>query len=96
MGQNKYFNLHLYVSGRVQGVGFRFFVINKAHVYGIAGWVKNLYDGRVEIDAEGKEQNLILFLQDIRIGPRSAHVSNVIEQWQEIASNRYNSFTMGY
>lgn len=84
------------MSGRVQGVGFRFFVINKAHVYGIAGWVKNLYDGRVEIDAEGKEQNLILFLQDIRIGPRSAHVSNVIEQWQEIASNRYNSFTMGY
>jgi acylphosphatase len=91
-----FYRVHLFVSGRVQGVGFRFFAINRAHTYGITGWVKNLYDGRVEIEAEGKKQNLLLFLDDIRIGPRSAHVSNVIEKWQDITAPSHESFTVGF
>ena len=96
MDNAPFFSLHLFVSGRVQGVGFRFFAINRANAYGITGWVKNLYDGRVEIEAEGKKQNLLLFLNDMRIGPRSAHVSNVLEKWQDISAPRYESFNVGF
>jgi acylphosphatase len=91
-----YFRLHLLISGRVQMVGFRFFTVNLAQKYGLSGWVKNLYDGRVEIEAEGSRQTLTMFLEDIRIGPRSAHVSNVLEQWSEIESRRHSSFTVAF
>jgi acylphosphatase len=96
MVDTSYYNLHLYVSGRVQGVGFRFFAINRANTYGITGWVKNLYDGRVEIEAEGRKKNLLLFLEDIRIGPRSGHVSNVFEKWEDIPAPRYKRFDVGF
>ena len=91
-----YFRLHLLISGRVQMVGFRFFTVNLAQKYGLSGWVKNLYDGRVEIEAEGSRQTLTMFLEDIRIGPRSAHVSNVLEQCSEIESRRHSSFTVAF
>jgi len=96
MAEKQYYLLHLYVTGRVQGVGFRFFAINRARKYGITGWVKNLYDGRVEIEAEGKKQNLILFLNDIKLGPSSAHVSKVIEEWQEVDFLHYNDFSIAW
>jgi len=54
--------LHIYYSGKVQGVGFRFFTQRISEDLGILGWVKNLDDGRVEIVAEGKEENLKDFL----------------------------------
>lgn len=88
--------LHLYVTGMVQGVGFRFFAINRARKYGITGWVRNLYDGRVEIEAEGNRSDLIMFLEDIRIGPSAGHISKVIEEWHEIAFPRYKSFSIGF
>ena len=96
MGEKNYYNLHLYISGRVQGVGFRFFTINRARAYSITGWVKNLYDGRIEIEAEGYKETLFMFLEDMRIGSRLSHVSNVIEEWNEIAFNLYDSFTVRY
>jgi len=96
MAEKKYYSLHIYVYGRVQGVGFRFFTINRAKKYGISGWVKNLYDGRVEIEAEGKKQNLILFLNDIKLGPSSAHVSRVIEEWNEITFPSYQDFSIAW
>jgi len=95
-GMEKYFSLHLHISGFVQGVGFRFYTINSARAYGVTGWVKNLYDGRVEIEAEGTRKRLVPFLEEIRIGPRSAHVQGVAENWHEIAFPRYKSFTAGY
>jgi acylphosphatase len=94
--EKKYFSLHLHVSGLVQGVGFRFYAINRARAYGVTGWVKNLYDGRVEIEAEGTRDRLVPFLEEMRIGPRSAHVRGVQEQWHEIAFSRYEGFTVGY
>lgn len=96
MERPRYAAVHLYVSGMVQGVGFRFFTINRARAYGITGWIKNLYDGRVEIEAEGKNENLSLFLKDIKIGPSYAHVSNVIEQWREIKTPGYKNFTIAF
>jgi acylphosphatase len=94
--EKKYYSLHLYVSGVVQGVGFRFYAINRARAYGVTGWVKNLYDGRVEIEAEGTRDRLVPFLEEMRIGPRSARVRGVQEQWNEIAFPRYQGFTVGY
>ena len=96
MSAERYALVHLYVSGRVQGVGFRFFTINRAHKYGVTGWVKNLYDGRVETEAEGTVQNLRLFLDDVRIGPAHAHISHVADQWHEIGFPRYREFSLAY
>ena len=96
MNEKRYALVHIYVSGSVQGVGFRFFTIKCARSYGVTGWVKNLYDGRVEIEAEGAVSNLKLFLEDIRIGPAHAHVSNVIDQWNDIVSPRYKDFSLSY
>ena len=96
MTHQNYALLHLYISGRVQGVGFRFFTIHRAKRYGITGWVKNTYDGRVEIEAEGKTGDLRLFLEDVRPGPASSHVSNIVEEWHEIGFPRYRSFNVSY
>ena len=94
--EKKYFSLHLRVSGLVQGVGFRFYTINRASAYGVTGWVKNLYDGSVEIEAEGTRDRLVPFLKEIRIGPRSTHIRGVTEEWNEIVFPRYKGFTVGY
>ena len=96
MSDSKYYSLHLHVSGRVQMVGFRYFTANQASRYGVTGRVRNLYDGRVEIRAEGTKQALTMFLEDIRMGPRSAHVENVVEQWEEISSPRYEEFGVSF
>ncbi len=96
MDNQRYAVMHLYVSGRVQGVGFRFFVLNRAQRYGITGWVKNLHDGRVEIEAEGRVPNLHIFLKDMKSGPSMSHVSNVLEEWHEIAAPRYKDFSITY
>jgi acylphosphatase len=58
--------IHVFYSGRVQGVGFRYTVREIAVESGVSGWVKNLGDGRVEVVAEGEEQVLKDFLSMIR------------------------------
>ena len=65
------------INGRVQGVGFRFFVRTAASREGLHGWVKNLFDGRVEVAAEGDRDALDRFEHHIRRGPPSARVDNV-------------------
>ena len=58
---------HIFFYGRVQGVGFRYYVVQKANQLGLTGWVKNLYDGSVEMEVEGQEElidQLIIFLQN--------------------------------
>jgi len=65
------------ISGRVQGVGFRFFTEAAARREGLHGWVRNLADGRVEIEAEGDAEALERFERHIRHGPAGARVENV-------------------
>ena len=65
------------VSGRVQGVGFRWFTENSAAREGIHGWVSNLPDGRVEIMAEGDAEALMRFERHVRHGPAGARVDRV-------------------
>jgi acylphosphatase len=88
--------LTLVVSGRVQGVGFRYFALHRAHAHGVAGWVKNRYDGKVEIEAEGTRGDLGLFLADISSGPPSSHVVSVSEEWREISQRVHNGFSISY
>ncbi len=75
--------IHLVVSGVVQGVGFRWFVERVARNLGLVGHVRNLYDGSVEAYAEGEENVLNAFYKELKIGPRSAHISGIRLDWQE-------------
>ena len=65
------------ISGRVQGVGFRYFTHTAAVREGIHGWVRNLPDGRVEVAAEGEAAALDRFEHQLRHGPRGARVEDV-------------------
>ena len=67
------------VRGRVQGVGFRWFVEREAHLLGIAGWVRNNADGSVEILAQGTRDQLLGLRSRLREGPRAARVDAVEE-----------------
>jgi acylphosphatase len=73
--------LHLTISGRVQGVGFRFSAYDEAKDLALAGWVRNLHSGAVEIVAEGKHENLQMLAAWAHLGPPSAHVTEVREDW---------------
>ena len=67
------------VRGRVQGVGFRWFVEREAHILGIAGWVRNNADGGVEVLAQGTRDQISGLRARLREGPRAARVDAVEE-----------------
>ena len=69
--------IHLEVRGRVQGVGFRWFIVEKAEQLELAGWVRNRPDGNVEIAAAGPREALIKLETAARSGPRGARVEEV-------------------
>ena len=71
--------MHLLVLGRVQGVGFRWFVREAARRRAVAGWVRNRKDGSVEIAAEGEEEAVDGLLSAIRVGPPGATVTETRE-----------------
>jgi acylphosphatase len=68
---------HYFVTGRVQGVGFRYFTRAEARREGLHGWVRNAADGGVEIAAEGDRDALDRFERAVRRGPPSARVEQV-------------------
>ena len=74
------------VSGVVQGVGFRYFARNVGTAMGLAGFVRNLPDGSVEVVAQGEKQAVNAFVNELRIGPRYASIERVDIQWEEPAS----------
>ena len=65
------------VSGRVQGVGFRFFAERTARRTGVHGWVRNLPDGSVETVVEGEEPAVMRYLDEIRKGPLGGRVTDI-------------------
>jgi acylphosphatase len=74
--------VHLFISGIVQGVGYRYFAIRKASSLSISGYAKNLIDGRVEIVAEGERGLVEEFIKELRSGPISAHVTDIRIEWE--------------
>ena len=71
--------VHLAVQGRVQGVGFRWFVRVHARRLGLGGWVANRPDGTVEIAASGEEEKLAELRSKVARGPEGAEVSAVVD-----------------
>ncbi|MGC9319963.1 MAG: acylphosphatase [Armatimonadota bacterium] len=71
------------IHGRVQGVGFRYFVRQRATSLGLSGWVRNLRGGAVELVAEGPEEDIKKLLEAVREGPPMAWVERVDVAWKE-------------
>ena len=68
---------HYTISGRVQGVAFRHYTVREAEKWGIAGTVRNLWNGDVEVYAQGNDDSMAKFEQFLHVGPRSARVDKV-------------------
>jgi acylphosphatase len=84
---------HFLISGRVQGVGFRFFTEAAARREGLHGWVRNLPDGRVEAAAEGEAEALERFERTLRQGPRGARVEHV-DVTDDVPAGREGGFSI--
>jgi len=81
------------VSGRVQGVGFRYFTQDVARREGVTGWVRNLPDGRVEARVEGEAEAVTRVERAIRAGPRGARVDAVSVDIEDV-SGAYQTFSV--
>lgn len=85
--------VYVVITGRVQGVGFRYFALDKAEEFHIKGWVRNTHDGKVEMEACGESKNLDMFIDWMKMGPSRAiiHTFSVAD----IASPRnFTNFTV--
>ena len=81
------------ISGRVQGVGFRFFVQEHADIEGVHGYVRNLPDGRVEALIEGDEESVMRVDRALRRGPPAAQVEHVVVE-DAVPSGRATGFSI--
>lgn len=85
---------HFIVKGRVQGVGFRFFTYHIANEYKIKGWVKNLWNGDVEVMAQGESQYIEVFKKFLETGPSSSGVRWIDEDVFD--GKKYDDFNIEY
>jgi acylphosphatase len=85
-----------YVSGSVQGVGYRYFARHAAQQLGISGYVKNLSDGRVEVYAIGAEEQLRALREDLRQGPRHAQIDGIAEAKADLLQEFMSDFSIEY
>ncbi len=85
---------HVFYSGRVQGVGFRYTVVGIAQNLDISGWVKNLFDGRVEARLEAEEEVLRDFLSQIE-NHFGDYITNTDVVWGE-ATGEHKGFTIRF
>jgi len=83
--------IHVFVSGKVQGVGFRYFTQAQAKSLGLTGWVKNLRDGRVELVAEGPKEALKKLLEAVSKGPDAARVEKVDVE-EQVFTGEFQTF----
>ncbi len=90
------YELHLIISGRVQGVGFRYFTQKEAHRLGIVGWVRNTTDGNVEMLSCGDKPSLEEFLSTVTKGPSVSKVSHLQTGWRKIDHMDSSGFAITY
>ena len=81
--------------GRVQGVGFRYTVREVACGYELTGYVRNLHDGRVELTAEGSEEEVTAFLEAVRASQLGSHIRNEDVNWGQ-ATGEFRGFDIRY
>jgi acylphosphatase len=91
MKEKQHHQLHASVTGRVQGVGFRYFVYSNAARLGLTGWVRNRRDGSVEVLAEGTRDNLETLLSALQLGPRPNTARKLRTTWSS-ASGEFTRF----
>ena len=82
--QDEIVRVHVWVQGRVQGVGFRAFVQQNAAQIGVTGWVRNVGYDTVEGVAEGTKEQIEGFLQMVRRGPMGSRVDESREEWEQV------------
>lgn len=85
----------LYVKGRVQGVGYRAFAFRVASQRGLYGGVRNLDDGRVELEVEGTKEQIVLLIEEAKVGPPASRVLEVEVEWSP-ATGRFSDFQVWY
>ena len=95
MEEQSIVRLHAFVEGEVQGVGYRYFVVENARSLGLTGWVRNRYDGSVEVLVEGTRSYLEVLVDALQQGPRASRVSNVRTEWQA-AEGAFSEFKIRY
>ena len=95
MSYNSNQQLHAIVSGRVQGVSFRYFTQQTARRLGVTGYVLNRLDGTVEVIAQGKQHALERLLEFLHTGSPAAQVKEVNTSW-EAANQSFDYFTIKY
>ena len=88
--------IHIIVTGRVQGVGFRYFTVRCANDLGISGWVRNLPDGSVETAIQGRGENIEEMIKRLRQGPGAANVSSLEIEEIESGSEELSGFAMRF
>ena len=81
-GHSDIARVHIWVTGRVQGVGFRAFVLQSGPFFGLAGWVHNVGYDQVETVAEGPRAVLERFIEVVKTGPRASHVDEATVEWE--------------
>jgi len=87
--------VHIWVKGRVQGVGFRAFVQQAGAMFGLTGWVRNVGYDQVEAVAEGRREVVERFAEVVRNGPRASHVDEARLEW-ETPSREFNRFEVRF
>jgi acylphosphatase len=87
--------VHVYYSGRVQGVGFRLTAEETAAPLGVVGWVRNLRDGRVELVGEAEEGVVAQFLEALRTGPMRNFIQQVEVTWSA-STGDFEEFEIRY
>lgn len=86
---------HVFVSGSVQGVFFRFEARRLARRLGVAGWIRNRRDGRVEAVFEGERESVERMIDFCGMGPSGARVTNVEVRWEE-PTGEFEGFNVRY
>jgi len=81
-GRTDFARVHIWVTGRVQGVGFRAFVLQSGPFFGITGWVHNVGYNQVETVAEGSRVVLERFFEVVKNGPRASRVEEARVEWE--------------
>ena len=86
---------YIKVSGRVQGVGYRYFAVRNAEMLDLKGYVRNCPDGTVEIGVEGEKETIEQYKKILNRGPRFARVDQVIIRFEEFEA-KYHNFSVEY
>jgi acylphosphatase len=92
---NDLVRVHIWVTGRVQAVGFRAFVQQSGVLFGLTGWVRNMGYDQVETVAEGRRNVVERFVEAVKTGPRASRVDDARVEW-EIPTGEFGQFGIRY